>query len=326
VPRNKQAGDGLYMKTNKKPSSEDAAVHQAAANIAERRMRGMETMQEELKKNANLATLADRKKRKRSEAKKTTKVSKIKVTDAEKGGKTKTDKNPTEETTAACDPKGEMLVPDETTEEGDEDFAGEDWEIVAHAVDERDRIPKFKVHNGRREDKRDKYLWGTVEELKKDGVVGMEVYIQTKCNHPVYTALLRPKRKKKASPTRQKRMAVVSKKTTCNHGDYSDRITYIEERNAAYCSETYYLHGLKCGDGCGSTFVSRASEQKEGMTGIVPTGSAPIYCCVNIRGKDASTSDEAMCSHAVCFGCWTKGVLNTSGDNAARRRRSSSRK
>jgi hypothetical protein len=41
------------MKTNKKPSSEAAAVHQAAANIAERRMRGMETMQAELKMNAN---------------------------------------------------------------------------------------------------------------------------------------------------------------------------------------------------------------------------------------------------------------------------------
>jgi hypothetical protein len=119
-------------------------------------------------------------------------------------------------------------------------------------------------------------------------------------------------------------MAVVSKKTKCNHRDYSDRITYIEERNAACCSETYYLHGLKCGDGCGSTFVSRASEQKEGVTGIVPTVSAPIYCCVNIRGKDASASDEAMCSHAVCFGCWTKGVFNLpvtmppgAGDHAA---------
>jgi hypothetical protein len=65
------------MKTNKKPSSEAAAVHQAAANIAEKRMRGMETMQEELKKNANLATLADRKKRKRSEAKKTPRYQKL---------------------------------------------------------------------------------------------------------------------------------------------------------------------------------------------------------------------------------------------------------
>jgi hypothetical protein len=216
VPRNKQAGNGLHMKMNKRPSSEAAAVHQAAANIAERRMRGMETMQAELKMNANLATLADRKKRKKLEAKKTTKASKIKVTDAESGKKTKTDKNPAEETAAACDPPGEMLAPDETTKEGDEDFAGEDWEIVAHAVDERGRMPKFKVHNGRREDKRDKHLWGAVEELKKDGVVGMEACIQTKCNHPVCTALLRPKRKKKASPTRQKRMAVVSKQTKCN--------------------------------------------------------------------------------------------------------------
>jgi hypothetical protein len=219
-----------------------------------------------------------------------------------------------------------MLAPDETTEEGDEDFADEDWEIVAHAVDERDRMPKFKVHNGWREDKRDKYLWGAVEELKKDGVVGMEACIQTKCNHPVHTALLRPKRKKKPSPPQQKRMAVVSKQTKCNHGDCSDRITHIEEMNAAHCSETCCLHGLKCGDGCGSAFASRASEQKEGVKGIVPTGSAPTCCCVNTRGKDASASDEAICSHAVCFGCWTKGVLNPSGDNAARRGRSSSRK
>jgi hypothetical protein len=191
---------------------------------------------------------------------------------------------------------------------------------VAHAVDESDRKPKFKVHNGKRKDERFKYLWGTVEELKKDGVVGMEVYIQTNCNHPVYTALLLPKKKKGRLPALTKMDA--AERPRCNHGDYSDQVTYIAERNAAYCTETYYLHRVKCGNGCGSSFVSRASEQTEGVKGVVPTGSAPVYCCINIRGKDASARDDAMCGHAICFGCWTKGVLAPSDDGAPRRRRS----
>ena len=184
--------------------------------------------------------------------------------------------------------------------------------------------PKFMVVNGKRKDGRDKYLWGEYKQLKTDGVRGLEEYIKEYCGHPVYTDLLKPRTPKPAPAlATEKAVLAKAKRPPCNHGKQVD---YIEEQNAAYCGAGYYLHGVKCGDGCGATFVqSKALELQEGSRGVQPSGSAPVYCCTNILGKNTSAGDDGACRHAVCSDCWKKRILAQSND-APGGRRSSSRK
>jgi hypothetical protein len=208
---NKQQSQKNSAFLEEKPSSEAAAVHQVAGGKhCRKKWREEESRHTEPKKNGDQATLAVRRKWKRDDAKKTTSGTKRKETNVKTGKKDKMDKNAMEETAAVvCDPPGEMLLDDELTEEGteeegDEEFPGEEWELVGHAVDGHNRNLKFKVHNGRRKDKRCKCLWGACEELKKDGVVGMEVFIRTSSAH-CFAAT----RKEKEMLPAQKRTVVV---------------------------------------------------------------------------------------------------------------------
>ncbi len=59
-----------------------------------------------------------------------------------------------------------MLLEDEASDDKDVDFHAEEWKIIRHVVDSRDKKTKFLVHNGKREDGRDKHLWGEYDQLK----------------------------------------------------------------------------------------------------------------------------------------------------------------
>jgi hypothetical protein len=166
-------------------------------------------------------------------------------------------------------------------------------------------------------------MWGTYEALKADGVGGLDDYIRTVCAHvAMYTDLLQPKNKTGPKERTPPKKGIAANRPPCNHGVYQDQITYGGEQNAAYCGEGYYLHGLKCaGNQCGAAFLARAAGKQEGDTGVVPTGTAPIYYCINIEGRDASPCEEGLqCRHAVCFSCWTKGILASTGDTTRSRR------
>ena len=283
----------------------------AAAGIAEKRLR-----EELCKKIAATATdqrnvLSNRKKKAKSDAKKGDKGSKVKIV---KSGVEKNNRNvdnPKEDM-----PQTEVILQEDSSDDEDVDFGVEEWTVIRHAVDETDNKPKFMVHYGKREDGRGKHMWGEYGQLEKDGVLGLDAYIIKNCCHQVYNDLLIKTRKRKAVVQMETAVVAKPKRSPCNHGDST---TYQEEINAKYCGRNYYLYGIECGDGCGATFVqSKASELKEGVRGVMPGSSTPVYRCINMR-----PGNEAPCGHAVCNDCWTTRLLAQSNNDSGGRRTSS---
>ena len=131
-------------------------------------------------------------------------------------------------------------------------------------------------------------------------------------------------RKKKAMVIKEKQVKAGRKREPCNHASYSEGLYYAPEIMATWCHKGYYLFGIGC-DGCGSKFVERVvppvgqgSTEKD-KTPQIPSTNNPVYCCINIRGRDGSFEETGACSHAVCFGCWNKGIIAM--DDAPRSRR-----
>jgi hypothetical protein len=220
-------------------------------------------------------------------------------------------------------PRQHLTEDEESDEDNDEYYDQEEWKIEDHAVDLHDGKPKFKVIHGKRKDGRFKFLWGEYALLTKDKLAGLDDYIRTKCREEVYRDLLVKKTTtKKTAPAK---IMAAKPGRPCNHGEYSDQVTYRDEPTAAYCAENYYLHGLECGNNCGAVFVpGKAVTVKETMRAVMPSSNAPVYCCVNIvrTSVEATTSGGGTCRHVVCNGCWKKGILSQSV-GATRGRRSS---
>jgi hypothetical protein len=298
------------------PNSQDSAVLFAAAGIAEKRRREDLTKLADLKAADERETLSVRKKKNKSNAKKN------KEGTSETAKKLTVDKRAkTNEHPVVDGPRKEMLVQDEASDDEDVDYEATEWRIVKHAVDQVDNKPKFMVHHGKRMDGREKYIWGEYEQLKGDGVVGLEHYIGENCTDTVYLDLLKPRKQKPAKPVKEAVVAV-TKRRPCDH---KDQVAYDEEQLATYCGVGCYLHGVTCGDGCGATFVdSKASEVKEGMRGVVPSGNSPVHCCINIGHPNDSIGYGAACGHAVCFDCWKIRIL-AQANSTGRGRRSSTR-
>jgi len=220
------------------------------------------------------------------------------------------------------DPPLENIVQDYNSSEEDEEFEEEDWVIQGHAVDAADGKAKFKVVYGKREDGSDKYLWGTYSSFVKDGLAGLDEYILEKCpHHAVYKNLIKKKPKiiKAAEPKNKS-----SVRSPCSHGDLYN---YREEGNAGYCRKSYYLHGLMCANKCGAAFAERKAEgHPEGLRVVVPTGNAPVRCCVNVRGSSGRErrEEEGTCMHVLCPTCWAKTLLAQGEGGKRRSRRSTS--
>jgi hypothetical protein len=208
----------------------------------------------------------------------------------------------------------------DVSESEDEDFDVKQWKFVEHrSVNGK---PTFRVNYGKRKDGGQKHMWGSYLQMEKDEVGGLDDYIRTECpDIAMYRNLLRPKKRgrpeKRTPPGKTKR-------APCNHGMHQDQITCRGEQNAACCGPGYYLHGLKCaGLECRAAFLARNADQQDGKKGVVPTAAAPIYCCINIVGRDGSPCEKGLqCKHAVCFVCWNNGVLATAGDAPRSSRRS----
>ena len=230
---------------------------------------------------------------------------------------------------------GVFLPCDDMSEGSDMDFDPAVWEVVSHAVDAHGGKPKFKAICGRRKNGKDKFFWAERNLLVEDGIVGLDEYIQERCEEEVFTDLLVPvapvedTTKREASrlaaviPSKQviSKQDVLSKRDPCNHGIYQDQITYEPESNPGFCRTGYYLSGLKCGNGCGNAFVP-ANNKVDNV--VAPSSNAPVYCCKNIAGRNGKSQEEMECSHVVCFECWKKGVL-TQFDAPRGRRSSTSR-
>jgi hypothetical protein len=110
----------------------------------------------------------------------------------------------------------------------------------------------------------------------------------------------------------------------CRHGSYEEEVTYKAEKNSGYILEGYYLFKLKCGE-CSRLFVpDRREEQRIGPEKCFRmTSDAPIYCCVNIAGRDSSrglVAGHTPCEFALCAKCFRDGINKE--DNTAGRQRS----
>ena len=71
-------------------------------------------------------------------------------------------------------PTLEAVIQDYESGKEDEEFEEEDWVIQGHAVDTADGEAKFKVVYGKRENRSDKFLWGTYSTFVKDGLAGLD--------------------------------------------------------------------------------------------------------------------------------------------------------
>ena len=218
------------------------------------------------------------------------------------------------------DPPLEDIVQDYNSSEEDEEFEEEDWVIKGHAVDAADGKAKFKVVYGKREDGSDKFLWGTYSTFVKDGLAGLDEYILEKCPpHAVYKNLIKKRPKNKRPSGLQTK---ITTRSPCAHDDLYN---YREEGNAGYCRRSYYLHGLVCANKCGAVFAEKKTEGQTGVsTVVVPTGNAPVHCCVNVRGSSGGERprEEETCTHVICAGCWAKSLLATEVGGKRRSRRS----
>lgn len=231
---------------------------------------------------------------------------------AEEGGKKKKAVARTKEkATASDDPAEREIKGDEESDTDDDDFQSEDWAIVDHAVDKVTKKPKFKAITGKRFDGREKFCWGERKELKKDGVRGIDEYIQNKCSNKLFTALLPKKKNEALAPP----LKVAARRKPCNHAVYQEQITYKAERHAGYCGQGHYLFGARCNH-CRVKIGSKNNKEKDGERTIVPTSNAPLYVCVNIGLKDET---GVACVQVICDGCWTVGTVSQSREAGAGR-------
>lgn len=213
---------------------------------------------------------------------------------------------------------------DGESEEDDDDYEPTEWKIVEHGVcaNNGECRAMFKAISGKRKNGADKYNWVERKYLIQDGVKSVDEYIRTKCDHPYYANLI-PTTSKKKTPTKVEQgpsttEIVPTKRVQCQHGVYNAGITYTSESNGAYCGTGYYLFGLTCGNGCGTAFGTRQSMRGDSQKVVVPSGSAPVYCCINITGGKPSRENDIECKHAVCSDCWTAGILNDGGTTRKR--------
>jgi hypothetical protein len=217
---------------------------------------------------------------------------------------------------------GKELDQDVDSDIEDQDFDPEAWEIVKHDVDKTDGKPKFRAVVGRKVNGDDKWIWGERTDLKGDGVAGIDEYIEKNCmDIPMFKKLL-PKKKK--APAAKREVKKTTTRKQCEHEMYLDEITYKPESVSSFCRDGYYLAGLKCGQpGCGVAFMARSGgdSEKSDRKCVVPSSNAPVYCCINIKGRDTRYDEQDACSHAVCNGCWKVGVLGNVNNKAPRGRR-----
>ena len=195
------------------------------------------------------------------------------------------------------DPPLEAVIQDYESGDEDEEYDLKDWKIEGHAVDQKDGKPKFRVVHGKREDGKEKFLWGTYSTFVKDGLTGLDNYILEKCPpHQVYKNLIKKRPKKTKPPEMQTK---ITTRSPCAHGDLYN---YREEGNAGYCRKSYYLHGLVCANKCGAVFAEKRTEGQAGASlVVVPTGNSPVHCCVNVRGSSGGErpGEEETCTHVI---------------------------
>ena len=101
---------------------------------------------------------------------------------------------------------------------------------------------------------------------------------------------------------------VVTELCPYDHKDFDT--SYKDVDNKVYCSEGYYLFGIKCGI-CSATFVSCNAGMEKDQQGVIPSAKYPIKLCIG--------QVQYSCTHCVCYECFNKKLLECS-DNKRRKR------
>jgi hypothetical protein len=223
-----------------------------------------------------------------------------------------------------------------------------EWKIVGKYMDPTG--PMFEVDmTGVPNEEGQEGHFATRKDLVADNAGGIvDEYIRTYCNISPWKELLLEEYEDKdetneviaEEKNQKKRKREVEKEAeeetklsndewegrTCRHDVYELSVTYVPEENAGYCKkEGYYLFGTTCAS-CSKQFVADRKGVTEAGPGLSFRASSdkPIYCCINVRGNGGSGHQEAVdgqCDHALCFDCWTVGVLKEGTPRETKRAR-----
>ena len=207
-------------------------------------------------------------------------------------------------------------IPCKEPEEGDEEENRSDtskWSIANHSLE--DGVAWFEVDSHDTKAK-ERLFWGIATNMVKDGLGDLvAAYIAENCNHSPWQEIVGKIKKVGKNPEVGKKKEP-KKLEICHHERFEPDITYKAESNAGFCNVGRYLHGVVCGGkNCGVQFVATRNSK----LGVRPDQKNPVYCCVFMEGQ---TSKAARgCRHAICAGCFKKGLLLVPDTNGRQRRK-----